>query len=559
MTRVRVVRHSRPAVAYPVRVARERRPSAARKWRRRGRRAQVSAVATIFGLLLVVTFIANYLSATLPNEMSVNDLNHNVQVENQLAHLQALLQRVSSTGVVGAPALQPVSLGSASLPPFAPADGGSVLPIPGEPAARSSFSIVSTHYAPPTGWISGGTYDPSCTPSPPPPANATGFRCSGTGHVKYNFTGASSYSVTGPGGAYFFVNYSTNHSLINVAETGNGGGLEAVEIVGSYNTAYVSATGGANQNVTIVGNWNNVTINATSGAYVRVLIVGNHDHVTVSNVPGSSNSVLVVGWGQYDVFTPGQGGSYGVYFIGFDHQAPTSPICPYDDLALTDNVTSPPNLHGTYHVTYNQTRLNGTTTKFTPWTTTYNAPVPSACVFFPRASAGGLSASAATLVVQLHNTYAPPAEVAFDQGAIVFAQSGGYPILYEAPPITFAYGTATLWVPVFLAPIPSVSGAGTAAVSFRLVSVLSFNEPSNGWIVNPQRPLALVYTTPYASAWATYFAGIPTFAGHVTCAPSTSAACVGPYEPGGPLGTVSITLPATAISVQYALFSVSVS
>jgi len=59
-----------------------------RKWRRRGRRGQVAAVATIFGLLLVVVFIANYLTTTLPAQMSVNDLDHVIQVENQVGQLQ---------------------------------------------------------------------------------------------------------------------------------------------------------------------------------------------------------------------------------------------------------------------------------------------------------------------------------------------------------------------------------------------------------------------------------------------------------------------------------------
>ena len=48
-------------------------------------------MATILGLLLVVTVIANYLATTLPAQMSVNDLNHEIAVENQLGHFQAVL------------------------------------------------------------------------------------------------------------------------------------------------------------------------------------------------------------------------------------------------------------------------------------------------------------------------------------------------------------------------------------------------------------------------------------------------------------------------------------
>ncbi|MGA8664379.1 MAG: hypothetical protein WB809_04845 [Thermoplasmata archaeon] len=82
----------------------------------------MAAVATLLGLLLIVSFIANYLSTQLPNQMAVNDLNHNLLVQNQLARLDALLESASSTYATGAQLTQPVSLGSDAVPPFAPAD-----------------------------------------------------------------------------------------------------------------------------------------------------------------------------------------------------------------------------------------------------------------------------------------------------------------------------------------------------------------------------------------------------------------------------------------------------
>ena len=99
--------------------ARDRTPGRIpRRWRRRGRRAQVAPVATILGLLLVVTFIANYIATTLPSQMSANDTNHEVQVENQLGQFVALLQAYSSANAVGAQVTLPVSLGSVGAPPF---------------------------------------------------------------------------------------------------------------------------------------------------------------------------------------------------------------------------------------------------------------------------------------------------------------------------------------------------------------------------------------------------------------------------------------------------------
>jgi hypothetical protein len=97
-----------------------------RSWRRRGRKAQVSAVATILGLLLVVTFIANYLTTTLPQYMSVNDVNHDLLVQNEVGRFAALLSAVSSARAVDAALTQPVVLGSEGLPPFATPDSASI-------------------------------------------------------------------------------------------------------------------------------------------------------------------------------------------------------------------------------------------------------------------------------------------------------------------------------------------------------------------------------------------------------------------------------------------------
>ena len=123
------------------------RPNSQRKWRRRGRRGQVAAVATLLGLLLVVTFIANYLSTQLPNQMAVNDLNHDVLVENQLARFGALLQSATDNGATGVQLTQPLSLGSVGLPPFAAADSAFTgQPMNGSGAILnySTTSFVST-------------------------------------------------------------------------------------------------------------------------------------------------------------------------------------------------------------------------------------------------------------------------------------------------------------------------------------------------------------------------------------------------------------------------------
>lgn len=110
---------------------RARRPSKARRWRRHGRRAQVAPVATLLGLLLVVTYIATYLATTLPNQMSVNDLDHETQVVNQIGQLATVASDMASVGIIGAAGAFPVTLGSAGSPPFAGPDSASIGPITG--------------------------------------------------------------------------------------------------------------------------------------------------------------------------------------------------------------------------------------------------------------------------------------------------------------------------------------------------------------------------------------------------------------------------------------------
>jgi len=93
-----------------------------RSWRRRGRRAQVAAVATLLGLLLIVTIIASYLTTQLPNQMQANDLDHELAVENQLGRAVALLDAASDANLAGAQLTQPLALGSDGVPPFAGPD-----------------------------------------------------------------------------------------------------------------------------------------------------------------------------------------------------------------------------------------------------------------------------------------------------------------------------------------------------------------------------------------------------------------------------------------------------
>ncbi|MGA8302136.1 MAG: hypothetical protein WB873_00325, partial [Thermoplasmata archaeon] len=193
-----------------------------RKWRLRGRRGQVAAVATILGLLLVVTFIANYLTATLPGQMSVNELNHEIQVQDQVGRLQALLEAASSADAVGAQFTQPITLGGAGQPPFAGADSASIGPTSGL-SFNLTFSLAGPLvYAPPTGGTPNSGIVGSCT------LGAASLVCAGTNHVTYNFSAAvpTNYAITSSGGGTYVINITdsgtSNASRSTVALTVSG-------------------------------------------------------------------------------------------------------------------------------------------------------------------------------------------------------------------------------------------------------------------------------------------------------------------------------------------------
>ncbi len=292
-----------------------------RPWRARGRKGQASAVATILGLLLVVTFIANYLSTTLPQQMTINEVTHELTVENQVGTLAALLVKAGTKDAVGAELTQPVTLGTAGEPPFAPAEAGAIGP---------------------------------------------------------STTGVQEY--------------------VQVALTGGTGGL------------------------------------VTQTSYA-------------------------------------------------------------DDL-----------------------------------------------------------------VVQLYNSYTPATQIAYDSGAVVFAQEGGRPVFVDPPPMSISGQALTIFVPIFSAQIGTESGTGTAIVAFSLTSETSQTFPGGGYLLASGNAVQLKVTTPFAQAWMSYLGTNATFAKDAKATCSGTTVCSGLYRANGGLGTVTIDFSSsviTKVTVEVATYTVT--
>ena len=504
----------------------------------------MAAVATILGLLLVVTMIANYLTTQLPAEMRVNDANHALAVENQVSRLAAAVGLLAEKGVIGGVVSQPVSLGSAGEPPFAGSDGSTIGPGALGSQLTTSFVVAGpSAYVPPGGWPAGGNLNRSgCSYSPPGSNNPTTVSCTGSTVLTQNFTNGSHFiSVTG--GSDLHLNFTTSYSTISVAAKGGAG--NTVTLDGSHDTLYLNATGGSNVHLTVIGSYDTVVIAGAGGATVRLLLVGNYDSVSWS-ANGASSSFIESAWGSYDS-TSTTNTNAAVYYTGFNATNPFNATCPYSNLSGTDSVSGSGG-----SVTYNNTGYAGSGSSG-GWTETWSKVQGLSCPFFtkvqvPQRESAGLGA---TLQVRLRNSYSPAAIVAFDQGAIVYAQESGLPVMLGVPGISFSQGTLELWVPEFLGTVAPEAGAGTAEVSVRLVSLIDLLLPESGFSLKAGSTFYLNVSSAYAAAWTGYLSsylngttlkGVAT----VTCTGPVSA-CKGPFSFGGPLGSVSLAIPATDV------------
>jgi hypothetical protein len=511
--------------------------------------------------MMVVTMLANYLSTQLPAQMAVNDGNRVLEVENQVARLAASLQAAAGSYAVGRVLTQPVSLGSVEAPPFGAADGGSIGPGAQGSELTESFTVVGqTTYAPPTVGPAGGRSYSQCSTQ-----TTTSLICSTSRPVIWNFSSSSpaAYSVSTSGGPYD-INISASGSTI--AFTASSSAPDYVLLVGNNDTLTFTISGTSNViHLVVIGNYDTVTFAAATWttSTVSVLFVGNHDTLSTGTQTLSSSTLIGSFFGSHDTTTLGTtsltSSSMRIYYNGFVPSSPSA-TCPVDNLAAsTDSVTdaSGSSQSGSpYTVTYNDTSVSSGTAPPSPWTGTFAEPAQFACPYYttvtiPQKSSGSAGAS---LVVLLRNTYTPRDEVAFDQGAVVYAQPSGVPLMLVNPSISYQGGTLSLWVPEFQGKVGTEAGVGTAELSVRLVSLLNVNLPASGFSLSGTTSIAVM--TPFAAAWTSYLSGT-SLASHTVCVPASSTACTGPFAFNGPLGTVYVNVTATALSIQIATFSVA--
>ncbi|MCI4335574.1 MAG: hypothetical protein L3K17_00025 [Thermoplasmata archaeon] len=501
-----------------------------RQRRRRANGGQVAAVATIFGLLLVVMFISVFVIQPLPGNMGALEYQHVLLVENQLARLQATVLAEAAHPGLGLALSSPVTLGSQALPPWAAPSSGSIAPESSLLSTQTNYGVAQVFSHPPN-WNTGT----SCL------TGGSGH-CAGNGNI-------DTWNVT-----------NSNNSAFTLTVNGNSNSMQ-YNISGNNDTITVSWTGG-------------------DTGFVYFIINGSNDVVNYNKGGSDTNSPIAtfLFYGQHDVFNFSPSGSHSshgsmtldVVFVGT-----VSEICPYGNLSSTDTLGTLGS--GGSNLFMNVTWWNALGYASAPHEVTYPGGGGSnehltfmnntgfvACAFTQTFASSYTQDYLSGILVQLNNHYILPATVAYDQGAVIESSAGGASAMVSPPHIIvklYPSGyTAAVTLINFIGTFTETGGIATAAVTTRVLGVQTVTVQNGQSSFYLDSPLFLNITTAYPLAWYDYFLSQPTlFPGGATCTPHGTfvapATCLTPPSGGtsqisAPLYTQRLTITTITLAVS---------
>lgn len=455
---------------------------ASRRRFRRSRRAQVSAIAVTLTLLLIVSYIANFLANDLPSQMAALENKHVLQIENQLARLDATILMMINSGVTYFPLSGPVTLGSQGAPPFGAPTPSSIVPDTSRVSTTANYSLAHPV-------LQNITFVP-------------GDPCSGACHPNT------------------YVQYNESLQGGTASLTLNNGGI-------LWNMT------GNNTNINL--DWKGNTYGNPGTIIVRVN--GSFDNLTfLKDGQGNNPNIIFLFYGQHDSWAGSANGqntlNATVTFISSDK----SGVCPVANLTSTDTfggAAGNPNWH-----------INVTWWNNVGWVTPKHVIVdPSgdilqfqnrsgsvACAFDRVYVSNYASVSGGGVLVHVANRYSPQYDIALDEGALVQGQGpSGIPIMIDPPPIvvtTTAQGiqvAATLFN--FVGDPRVDSGTTDAWVTMHVLHIAQLQ-------VHPGLNRGFVYgfnftvSTMFPQAWLHFFNSMPDNAlGTVQCLPPVPASC----------------------------------
>jgi hypothetical protein len=482
--------------------------------------------------MLFVSFLSTFVLGQLGTQMSAQEFQHQLQVEDQMSILQtSILESVAALNGNGSTYLSsPVTLNSGGSPPFGTPSSGSLQVEPTQVATTAAFGISNVTSAA-VGWNQGsgcfGTGSSTCT--------------GGTGTEVYNFSG--------------------NHSTVAPGVNGcaAAGCNVLFNVTGNFNTLSLTLGGANLQHILfqVSGNWDNLTISDGGTCNIRQLV-----SVVFS---GNNDSYALTMTGC----TSGAGANLNTTFVGS-----AGSYCPYGNAATSNKwkgatwgssvsifqnltwqnafgITSAPNMiaanGGHDHVTF------------------ANQSGYFQCLFTNAQTSGPYTLHFLSGVrAQLNNRYISPSTVAYEQGAVILGIQNGGSVMISPPTTSLVqqpYGIAFAVTLVSLVSVTGVAtGYGTAAVISNILSVQTYSIQDGKHGNNYIPYFYLNFTTPYPQAWATFWnAQSPVVPGGVTCVPGvgvTAAQCLSP--PLGRLSTIIVPINAAQFTFQSIVAQVSI-
>ncbi|MCI4350345.1 MAG: hypothetical protein L3K15_02375 [Thermoplasmata archaeon] len=436
----------------------------------------MSAIATVLGLLLVVTFVTQFVLTPLPGVMSDLELRHVLLVENQVGRLQSTIQAEAENPNLHLTLASPVTLGSQASPPFGIGATSTLSLTGGSARAQSKYAVgeivpVNPNWNTGSACLSGGA-----------------GTCSTASKVDWwNESGvnASTFTVTISGGSNALnYNLTGNNDTINVVWTGGNAKFLRLVVNGSNNTVTYNKNGADSTTAPTTAFWfygqgNTFNFNPSGSS---------------SSASGSKLSVLF-------------SGEYGQ-------------TCPAGNLSGTDTI-------GT--LSSGGTNLNMTVTwwNLVGWTTpNHKQTYPGGggknesitwsnksgfvqCGFTKTYATSYTTQELGGIQVAIDNIYIPRAVVAYDNGAVVEGQAGGASTMVDPPPINFVQALLGVAVSLTLVGLignySSESGVTTAAIATALLSAHTVTIGGFNATTALTSPYFLNLTTLYPGAWSMFF------------------------------------------------------
>lgn len=443
----------------------------------RGRSGQVSAVATVLGLMLFVSFLSTFVFGELGSQMTQQEFQHELLVENDIERLQTsiLEQSTAPFDNVSTFLSSPVTLSSGGSPPFGTPSSGSLQVEPNAVGATTTFAIANVTKAN-VGWNGGS----SCF------STGGGTCTNGTGLEVYNFSGnKSTVSPTVAGcaaaGCTVIYNVTGNFDTLSLSLSGSYIGQILYQVSGNWDNLTVTDGGKCNirQAVTVIFSGNNDTekLSVTGcstgvGANLNTTFVGSSGSLCPYGDAATYNKFLGATWGSsanvYQNFT--WRNAYGIVSA-----ANTIPQNGGKD-ALTFSNTS-----GYFQCLFTNSKATG------PYTLHFLSGVKAV----------------------LNNRYLPPADIAYDAGAVILGVLNGGSVMESPPTDQYIQEPWGIQFSLTLVSLESVTGIatgyGTVAVTSNILSVQTYNiwDGHQGSYYLPFFDLNI--TTEFPQAWATYF------------------------------------------------------